>query len=236
MLQRVLQRPVGKVLAAARFVSDEARIAHCRLDAVGARYGTWLSSIGRDCLRHWEPLLAPLRNEAFDLLEIGVGTGASLRTWREWFPRAQLVGFDARRLTLDPPIPGSAIVQGNQTDTSSFHPLLRTYQFRLIVADGSLHDDDQIRTFVSLFPWLEPDSLYLCAGFEGAGGGDGHEAASWFAELGLALVAPPIRQQLLRDHPDLEPVLRRLRGVYLGGGSVVAKSAALPIGSALAEP
>ena len=135
------------------------------LDAIGVRQGTDLSSLGWDHLGAWERFLAPLRDQAFDLLQIGVGTGASLRTWREWLPEARLVGLDPRRIILDPPVAGCAIVHGNQTDLAVQQSLLRDYRFRLIVDDGSHHPDDQVQTFQLLFPWLEPDGVYICAGF-----------------------------------------------------------------------
>jgi hypothetical protein len=137
-----------------------------QLDDIGVGHGSELSSLSRDTLRTWERFLAPLRDQSFDLLQIGVGSGESLRTWREWFPEARLVGLDARRLVLDPAVSVCTIVQGNQTDLGALQPLLRDYRFRLIVDDGSHHPDDQVQTFQLLFPWLEPDSFYICAGFD----------------------------------------------------------------------
>ena len=125
-----------------------------------------MSSLVWDALRSWERFLAPRRDQAFDLLQIGVGTGASLRTWREWFPAARLVGLDPRRIVLDPAIADCTIVQGTQTDLGALQPLLRDYRFRLIVDDGSHHPDDQVQTFQLLFPWLAADSVYICAGFD----------------------------------------------------------------------
>jgi len=136
----------------------------CHLDDVGVRCQTDLSSLGRDSLTTWERLLAPLRDQTFDLLQIGVGSGESLRTWRDWFPEARLVGLDPRRIVLDPPIETCTITHGNQTDLSALQPLLRDYRFRLIVDDGSRHPDVRVQTFLLLFPWLEADSVYICAG------------------------------------------------------------------------
>ena len=96
---------------------------------------------------------------------LGWELGAALRTWREWFPEARLVGLDPRRIILDPAIAHCTIVQGNQTDLAALQPLLREYRFRLIIDDGSHHPDDQVQTFQLLFPWLEADSIYICAGF-----------------------------------------------------------------------
>jgi hypothetical protein len=138
----------------------------CHLDDIGVRHGSELSSLSRDVLRLWERFLAPLRGQSFDLLQIGVGNGASVRTWREWFPEARLVGLDPRRLVLDPPIAGCTLAQGNPTDLGALQPLLRDFRFRLIVDDGSHHPDDQVLTFQLLFPWLEPDSVYIGVGFD----------------------------------------------------------------------
>ena len=144
----------------------------CCLDAIGVRHGTELSSLGRDCLAQWERFLEPLREEAIDLLEIGVGSGASLRTWREWFPLARLVGLEARRVMLESSIAGCTIVQGSQTDFEVLRRILLNRRFRLIIDDGSRHVDDQVQTFLTLFPWLEPASVYICATFPDHAGAD----------------------------------------------------------------
>jgi hypothetical protein len=42
----------------------------CHLDAIGVRHQTELSSLVWDSLRSWERFLAPLRDQAFDLLQL----------------------------------------------------------------------------------------------------------------------------------------------------------------------
>lgn len=194
--------------APASLLAPEADLGHRpaigRLDEVGIKCGTDLSSLGRDHLRSWERFLIPLREEAFDLLEIGVGDGASLRMWRSWFPAARLVGLDVRRVFIDPPLENCTIVHGSQTDPAVLMRLVRDYRFRLIVDDGSLHADDKLQTFLALFPWLEPNSLYLCAGVNAlhspaaAETGElrlepvelgGAATPAWFANLGISLSA-----------------------------------------------
>jgi hypothetical protein len=212
---------VGIVAAAAGPRVASIR-ASSELDAIGVRHGTALSSLGRDCLRDWERFLAPFRDRAFDLLEIGVGDGASLRTWREWFPAAQLVGLEARRIHLAPPIPGCAIVQGNQADSTTLHRVVKDRRFRVVIDDGSRRADDQILTFQTLFPWLEPGSVYVCAGLpDGIDGTDvpGQPGAgAWFAALGQMLATAD------REHgdgvapPGAEAILPRVRGVFLMRG------------------
>ena len=191
----------------------------CELDAAGVRHGTELSSLSRDCLRGWAPLLTPFRGRSFDLLEIGVGSGASMRTWREWFPAAQLVGLEARRIHIEPPIPGCVIVQGNQADPATLHRVVKDYSFQIVIDDGSRQADDQILTFLTLFPWLEPGSVYICAGLL-----DGPHAASeprqtgaveWFATLGRSLVSSGDGRDEAEGPPGAAAIQSRVRGVYL---------------------
>lgn len=63
----------------------------------------------------YEDLLAPLRDQSFSLLELGVWRGDSLEMWRGAFPRATIVGVD-----LGPPDidlgPRVHIITGDQTD------------------------------------------------------------------------------------------------------------------------
>jgi hypothetical protein len=208
----------------------------CCLDEIGIKHGTDLSSLGRDHLRSWERYLMPLRDEAFDLLEIGVGDGASLRTWREWFPKARLVGLDVRRVFIDPPLDNCSIVHGGQTDSATLMQLVREYRFRLIVDDGSPHADDKLQTFLTLFPWLEPDSVYFCAGIDSLrgpaaadGGPSGLEPVelggvatpAWFASLGISLSKICAPGQTRSAWPDIARVQERATGVALLRGSAL---------------
>jgi hypothetical protein len=207
-----------------------------RLDDLGIRCGTDLSSLGRDYLRSWECFMMPLREESFDLLEIGVGTAASLRTWREWFPAARLIGLDVRRVFIDPPIDNCTIVHGSQTDPMVLRQLVRDYRFRLIVDDGSQHADDKLHTFLALFPWLEPDSAYLCAGIDalnghaiGASGSAGLEpvelggvaSSAWFANLAVSLSTSGAPGQSRSAWQAIARVQELATGVTFLRGSVV---------------
>jgi hypothetical protein len=199
------------------------------LDDLGIRHGTDLSSFGRDCLRTWEPLLAPLRAQAFDLLEVGVGAGASLRVWREWFPRARLAGLDARRIALEPPIANCTIVQGQQCDPAVMRRLLQRYRFRVIVDDGSPHVAEKIETFLSLFPWLEPGGVYLCPGpavgslMEPLAHGGAPDPA-WFADLGLAIASSHQRDRTANISNPVDQARQHAHGVHLFRTSVAVTS------------
>ena len=117
------------------------------LDRLGRLHGTSKSSDGRSLLRAYEPFLAPLRDAAFELLEIGVGDGASLRLWADYFPRATIVGLDVRRLALGGLPDRCTLRHGSQSDLATLHDLVRAHRFRVIIDDGSHVSADQIFTF-----------------------------------------------------------------------------------------
>src|SRR5207248_4538620 len=64
------------------------------LDELGLAHGTDKASKGHDYLRLYEPFLRPFAGDAFTLIEIGGYKGASLRMWRDYFPRASIVCLD----------------------------------------------------------------------------------------------------------------------------------------------
>ena len=116
---------------------------------------------------HYERHLGHLRDEAFTLLEIGVGGyartgqgGASLRMWRRFFPNAQVVGLDIEdKSFVDRP--RITTVQGDQTDASVLEAIIDRFGVPLVVIDdGSHRPADIIATFGILFPLLPDGAVY----------------------------------------------------------------------------
>lgn len=117
---------------------------------------------------HYEFHLAHLRNRKFTLLEIGIGGyardhagGASLRMWRDYFPKAQIVGLDIENKSF---VDGPRIqtYQGSQTDG----PLLRTIMddcvnALVVIDDGSHQNAHVLTTFAELFPLLPEGGMYV---------------------------------------------------------------------------
>ena len=62
------------------------------LTELGLKYGTDKSENGYT--RIYEEFLSDKRNEKNNILEIGVGRGASLRMWAEYFPESFILGMD----------------------------------------------------------------------------------------------------------------------------------------------
>ncbi len=116
---------------------------------------------------HYERHLGHLRDEAFVLLEIGVGGyartgqgGGSLRMWRRYFPRAEVVGLDIEdKSFLDRP--RMTTVQGDQADPVVLNGVVERFGVpRVVVDDGSHRPDDIIATFEVLFPLLPDGAVY----------------------------------------------------------------------------
>ena len=116
---------------------------------------------------HYEHHLQHLRNRSFTMLEIGIGGyrrskqgGASLRMWKAFFPKAQIVGLDIE----DKSFVDQARIrtyQGSQVDPVILDKILADAgEIEVIIDDGS-HRPEHIReTFAYLFPKLAPNGLY----------------------------------------------------------------------------
>lgn len=116
---------------------------------------------------HYERHLRHLKRERFTLLEIGVGGyshegrgGASLRMWKHFFPRAQILGLDIEDKSF---VDAARIrtYKGSQVDEE----LLRRIEaeaggLQVVIDDGS-HRPEHIReTFRVLFPLLADGGVY----------------------------------------------------------------------------
>lgn len=136
------------------------------LPSLASHFGTDKWGVHRYA-SHYESHFAKYKNDAFTLLEIGIGGyarenlgGASLRMWKAFFPRAQIIGLDIEdKSFVDEP--RITTYQGSQVD----EPLLRRIvgdanNLRIVVDDGS-HRPEHIRqTFNAIFPLLPSGSLY----------------------------------------------------------------------------
>ena len=115
---------------------------------------------------HYERHFRQLRRTSFTLLEIGVGGdrgstgGASLRMWKQFFPKAQIVGLDLYDTSL---VNEKRIItyQGSQTDADLLRSIARKHrQMKIIIDDGS-HRPEHVRaTFAILFPLLADGGCY----------------------------------------------------------------------------
>jgi len=116
--------------------------------------------------QHYDRCFRMLKSQKLNLLEIGVGGydssagGGSLRMWRAYFRKSQIVGIDlydksqltARRID---------VWQCDQTDEDALVRLSDRYGgFDIVIDDGSHINEHVIGTFEVLFPLLRPNGIY----------------------------------------------------------------------------
>lgn len=127
-----------------------------RLEELAYKYGT-------DKLKHgYIPFYEKyLPKEPKRILEIGVKEGKSLAMWAEYFPEAEIHGFDlfeenSGEDALDFIVSASnknrriELHKGHQCDYRILEEL-RKYEFDVIIDDGSHNARDQMMTFFGLF-------------------------------------------------------------------------------------
>jgi hypothetical protein len=140
------------------------------LDSLAVKYGTDKSSAHHNYTRIYEELLSSRRDEMRGLLEIGVGgvsykgaAGASLMVWRDWLPRAEIVGIDNDKsvdLDFGPRI---SIIVGDQTSRGVLEQALAKFDsgVDLVIDDGSHVTRLTIATFEFLWPQLNAGGIYV---------------------------------------------------------------------------
>lgn len=117
------------------------------LDQIFTKNGTDKASYTHGYAHGYEKYFECLREKEIVLLEIGVAGGASIRAWREYFPKAKIYGIDN-----NPDCAGEGIFIGSQTDKAFLISVLKQIgKPDIIIDDGSHVGPDMIGTFRDLF-------------------------------------------------------------------------------------
>ena len=125
------------------------------------RHGTDKNSTYHNYLQHYEKELYDRRKESITLLEIGVHTGASLRTWQEYFINGSITGVDIDPACLSHAAERTKIILANQSNNDDLQRLASLGPWDFIIDDGSHVWDDQIMSFQTLFPSISCNGLYI---------------------------------------------------------------------------
>jgi hypothetical protein len=117
---------------------------------------------------HYERHFGPLRDREMLVVELGIGGyaregqgGASLRMWKWFFPRAQIVGVDIQDKSF---VDEERITsfQGSQTDRKLMRRIVKQFGPPTIVIDDGSHRPAHVRkSFQILFPLLANGGLYV---------------------------------------------------------------------------
>lgn len=135
------------------------------LDDIALEAGTDKSSRRHDYMRFYEYLLAPYRDQEFTFLELGVGLPArkapSLRSWKTFFPKAQIVGVDIRKVSKDFEEDRIKVEIGDAARPRFLTRVFRRHRPSVILDDASHFWSHQIIGFETLFPLLPPGGIYI---------------------------------------------------------------------------
>lgn len=129
------------------------------LNELGVKHGTDKSDdgSGHNYCRVYERYFGSFQHEQFNMLEIGVAKGASIRMWLEWFYRAEVYGMDIS----DGPQPEHERYHHLHGDVRDVDVWKDLPQMRLVIDDGS-HLASQIRTAFG-FGWanVAPGGIWV---------------------------------------------------------------------------
>lgn len=127
---------------------------------------------GHNYAVHYDAVFGHLRGEQIKLLEIGIGSGESIRMWLEGFPHAHIYGCDIVSNTnpfnthypvgTPNPNPRYDFLQGDQSSRTMWECYLAFSgrDFNVIIDDGGHYNDQIITTFQCLWPHVVPGGYY----------------------------------------------------------------------------
>jgi hypothetical protein len=131
------------------------------LNLLGVAEGTDKTFLSNDYLTHYSRLFETKRHDDMNLLEIGVWEGASLRTWRNYFTRAKIIGVDVQQQCLRYQDDRIKIEIGSQDDEVFLTRIAEEFKPTIIIDDGSHVSDHQIVSLETLFPLMMPGGIYV---------------------------------------------------------------------------
>lgn len=126
------------------------------LNELAIKYNTDKSNLFHDFCDEYEFFLSKYRNDSIKLLEIGFGSGGSVKMWLEYFNKAIIYSVDINLFqSIDP---RHVFICGNQTDSLIYEKI---DLFDIIIDDGSHICNDQRITFELLFSKLKSGGIYI---------------------------------------------------------------------------
>ncbi|MGK7861804.1 glycosyltransferase 61 family protein [Falsiroseomonas sp. E2-1-a4] len=131
------------------------------LDKIGIRHHSDKSSLIHGYLDIYEYFLEDFRKNEVQILEFGVGGGASLRTWLDFFPLAKIIGADPNAACRAFSGPRAIIETGAYDDPAFLSDLAERYDPSVVIDDGSHFWDHQILCLKHLFPVVRPGGFYI---------------------------------------------------------------------------
>ena len=132
------------------------------LDELAIKHSTDKSSKDHQYTDRYSMYLEQYRDIEFNLLEIGVFDGASVKMWKDYFPKATIVAIDIDPRCKQYEEDRIHIHIGDQTDIDFLLSVVDQYKhFEVILDDGGHSFKQQIVSFETFFPKLTAGGLYF---------------------------------------------------------------------------
>jgi len=127
------------------------------LESLALKHGTDKASHGY--CPHYEMLIGYLHHLPITLIEIGIGSGDSLRMWKEWMPKATIYGVD---IDEKKEVTGFTKFQANQNDCTAVDQILeQTGRVHVLIDDAGHNLEDQKKCFNHVFPKIVTGGWYI---------------------------------------------------------------------------
>lgn len=183
------------------------------LDQLAQKYGTDKSSMYHGYTSVYERKFAPLRSDTTRLLELGIAKGLSLRMWRDYFPRALVVGVD-----IDPSTAFNeeriVTTIGNDADPSIASTVGLWGPFDIVIDDGGHQMVEQQANWRLYFPMVRAGGIYVIEdlhtsywrNYGGGGGGTTIDMLKGFVDsVNLRGAREYAHHRGASEAPDWEP-------------------------------
>ncbi len=124
----------------------------------GGRCSKW-----RHYFEIYERYLSRFKDKPCTFLELGVAQGGSLEIFQTYLgPEARLIGVDVNPDCKQWERPGVAVLIGDQSDANFIGGVVAPKgPFDIIIDDGGHVADQQLVSFLTLFPQLKEGGVYL---------------------------------------------------------------------------
>jgi glycosyltransferase involved in cell wall biosynthesis len=113
---------------------------------------------------HYDRHLHEIRKRAKKVLEVGLLRGASLKLWRDYFPKAACFGFDnhpTRWQEFAGDLRDTTVFVGDERSAADLQPVQQAGPYDLIVDDASHEPADQAQLYEGLWPHVRPFGYYV---------------------------------------------------------------------------
>lgn len=158
------------------------------LTEIGNKHGT--DKVSHNFTQVYELAFRELRDRPLNILEIGIWKGESLRTFKEYFPNAQIYAFDIEDKSQYKE-ERIHISQGDQSNIEYIKSVFSDISFDIIIDDGSHCMNHQQISFEYLLPRVKAGGIYILE--------DLHTSTNAWPHLGGGDNKPDTTLKFLRD-------------------------------------